>query len=97
MGLVPRLHLGDGMEYAGNALVKNRGGRAYIKIVTMRDTDQKIVAPEVELEKLDKTATSCLKNSSPCNNDASRRVRLMPLQSIIFSVHEIIPYGNFCV
>jgi len=73
MGLVPRLHLGVGMEYAGNALVKNHGGKAYIKIVTTRDTDEKIVAPEVELEKLDKTATSCLKNSSPCNNDVQTR------------------------
>jgi len=32
MGLIPQLHLGDGL-YAGNTLAKNRGGRAYIKII----------------------------------------------------------------
>jgi len=30
--LVPRLHIGDGL-YAGNALVKNRGGRYDLSIV----------------------------------------------------------------
>jgi len=43
--------LGDGL-YAGNALMKNPGGRAYIKIIN-RDSDEKMVAPEVELEELD--------------------------------------------
>jgi len=32
MGLIPRLHLGDGL-YTDNALVKDRGGNAYIKII----------------------------------------------------------------
>jgi len=31
-GLIPRLHLGNSL-YAGNALVKNHGGSAYIKII----------------------------------------------------------------
>jgi len=69
MGLVPRLHLGDGL-YTGNTLVKNRGGSAYIKIIKMWDTDEKIVVPKVELEELHKIATSRLKNSSP--RDKSR-------------------------
>jgi len=54
-GLVPRL--GDGL-YAGNALVKNHGGRAYIEIINTRDTDERIIAPEVELKELDDIATS---------------------------------------
>jgi len=56
-GLVPRLRLGDGL-YAGNALVKNHGGRAYIEIINTWDTDERIIAPEVELEELDDIATS---------------------------------------
>jgi len=32
MELVQRLHLGNGL-YAGNATMKNRGRRAYIKII----------------------------------------------------------------
>jgi len=36
--IVLRLHLGNCL-YAGNALVKNHGGIAYIKIINMRDTD----------------------------------------------------------
>jgi len=64
--LVPRLHLGDSL-YAGNALVKNRSGSAYIKIISTRDTDERIIDPEIELEELDKIAISHLKNSSSCD------------------------------
>jgi len=64
MGLVPCLHLGDGL-YASNALVKNHGGRAYIKIINTRDTDEGIIASEVELEKLDNIAVSRSKKPSP--------------------------------
>jgi len=81
-GLVPRLHLGDGL-YAGNALVKNRDGKAYIKIINTRDTDERIVAPEIELEELDKIATSRLKNSSPCDKDIqTRAVNIMAIDNI---------------
>jgi len=72
MGLIPRLRLGD-VQYTGNALVKNRGGEAYIKILNIRDINEKIVAPEVKLEELDKIAISCLKNSSPCDKDIQTR------------------------
>jgi len=54
--LIPCLHLGDDL-YTGNVLVKNRGGRVYIKIINTRDTDERIVAPEIELEELNKIAT----------------------------------------
>jgi len=47
--LVLCLHFGDGL-YAENALVWNRGGRACINIVNTRDTNKRIIAPEVELE-----------------------------------------------
>jgi len=72
MELVPRLHIGDGL-YAGNALVKNRSKRVYIKIMNTWDIDKRIVVPEVELEELDKIATSHLKNSSLCNKDVQMR------------------------
>jgi len=48
MRLVSRLHLGDGL-YAGNTLLKNPRGKAYIKIINMRYTDERIT-PEVKLE-----------------------------------------------
>jgi len=63
-GLVPRLHLDDGL-YAGNVLVKNHGGRAYIEIINTQDTDERIIAPEVELEELDNIITSRPRKSSP--------------------------------
>jgi len=43
-GLVPRLRLGDDL-YTGNTLLKNRGGRAYIKIINTQNTDEKIIDP----------------------------------------------------
>jgi len=52
MRLVSHLHHG---LYAGNAVVKNRDGRIYIKIINTRDTDERI-APEVELEDMNKIA-----------------------------------------
>jgi len=54
-------------------LVKNRSGSAYIKIINTRDIDKRIVALEIELEELDKIATSHLKNSSPCDKDVWTR------------------------
>jgi len=65
-GLVPRLHLGDGL-YASNALVKNHGGRVYINIINPRDTDERIITAEVELEELDNMAISRSKKTSPHN------------------------------
>jgi len=44
--------------------VKNRRGRAYIKIINTRYTDERIFAPEVELGELDKIAASRLKKLS---------------------------------
>jgi len=56
-----------------NALVKNRGGKACIKIVNTRDINERIVAPEVELEELNKIVISRSKNSSLCNKDVQTR------------------------
>jgi len=76
------LYLGDDL-YAGNALVKNRDGRAYIKIINTRDTDERIVASEVELEELDKIVISRLKNSSPYDKDIqTRTVNVMVTDNI---------------
>jgi len=55
-GLVPRLDLGEGL-YAGDAIVTNRNGRAYIKITNTHDVDKTtIAAPEVELEAIEEIA-----------------------------------------
>jgi len=51
-GLVPRLDLGEGL-YAGDAIVANRNGRAYIKLANTNDADRTIADPEVELEAIE--------------------------------------------
>jgi len=56
-GLVTRLHLWEGI-YAGDAVATNRDGKVYITVINTRDTDAKIVIPRVELERLEKIATS---------------------------------------
>jgi len=66
--LVPHLRLVDGL-YVKNALVKNCGEGPYIKIINMRDINERIIAPEVELEELDEIATNDLKNSNLYNKD----------------------------
>jgi len=38
--------------------MKNHDGKAYIKIINTRDTDERIIASEVKLKELDKIATS---------------------------------------
>jgi len=65
------LYLGDYL-YTGNALLKNRGGRAYI--INTRDIDERIIALEIKLEELDKIATNRLKNSNFCDKDVQTRV-----------------------
>jgi len=72
VGLVPLLHHGNGL-YAGSALVKNCSGSVYIKIINTRNTNKRIIAPEIELEKLDKIAISRLKNSSSRDKDIQTR------------------------
>jgi len=54
-GLVPRLDLGEEL-YAGDKIVTNRNGRAYIKITNTHDADKTIAAPEVELEAIEEIA-----------------------------------------
>jgi len=92
------LYFGNGL-YAGNILLKNRGGEVYIKIVSTRDIDERIVTPEIELEELDEIATSHLKNSSSCDkNVQTRAVDAIAIDNIqSHEVHEVIPYGNICV
>jgi len=70
--------------------MKNRDRRAYIKIINTRDTE-KIVVLEVELEELDKIATSRLKNFNSCDKDVHTRAL-----SAITIIHEVITNGNFC-
>jgi len=62
-GGISSVCIGNGL-YAGNAFVKNRAESAYLKIISIRDTDERTIAFEVELEKLDKIATSRLKKSN---------------------------------
>jgi len=60
----------------------------------MRDTDERIVTPEVELKELDKIASSRLKNSSSCDKD----VQMRAVNTIAIDIQSTrSSYGNFCV
>jgi len=59
----------------------------YIKIINIRDTDEKIIDMQVELEELDKITTSRLKNPGSC--DQSKCMQLISLRPMILRVHEI--------
>jgi len=85
--------------HAGNALVKNHSGRAYIKIINTRDIDERIIALEVELEELDKIATSRSKKpSSRDRNVQTHAVNVIATDDTQnYSLHEVAPYGNSCV
>jgi hypothetical protein len=51
VGYVPRLSVCEGV-YLGDAVVINRGGKAYIQVVNSRDTDRELIVPTVELQEL---------------------------------------------
>jgi len=52
VGYVPRLSVCEGV-YLGDAVVTNRGGRAYIRVVNTSDTDRELIVPTVELQEIE--------------------------------------------
>lgn len=52
VGYVPRLRVGEDV-ILGDAVVTNRGGRAYIRAINIGDQDQKITIPTVKLEEIE--------------------------------------------
>ena len=52
-GYLPRLDLGTGI-HTGNALVRNRDGKAYLQIINSNEIDVTITVPTVELEEFDR-------------------------------------------
>ena len=51
-GYLPRLNLGAGI-HAGNALVRNQDGKAYLQIINSNEMDTTITIPTVELEEFE--------------------------------------------
>jgi len=56
-------HLDKGI-YARDVITTNRNGRTYIKIVDIRDIDEKVVIPQVELEEFERIASSYSEHES---------------------------------
>jgi len=52
IGYVPRLHVCDGV-YLGDAVVTNRDGKAFIRVINTNDIDRELVVPCVDLQELD--------------------------------------------
>lgn len=51
-GYVPRINLGDNV-YLGDAIVTNRGGKAFIGIINASEKDREIEIPVVQLEEIE--------------------------------------------
>jgi hypothetical protein len=97
-GLVPRLDLGEGL-YVGNAIVTNRGGKAYIKIANTLDTDRCIDASEVELEKIERIAHHPTKSKHRVKEVRSCAVNVVATDHVPSernsTVHELLRLYHF--
>jgi len=93
-GLVPRLDL-DEKLYAANAIVTNRGGKAYIKIANTLDTDRCIDALEVELEKIERIAHRTTKSKRRVKGIRFYAVNVVATDHVPSA--RFVPYTNFCV
>lgn len=51
-GYVPRLFAGDGI-YLGDAVVTNRDGRAYLRVINTNNTDKELIVPTIELREIE--------------------------------------------
>lgn len=54
-GYIPRLHVHNDV-YLGEAIVRNRNGRAYLKIINASNVDREIVVPTVQLQEIEEIA-----------------------------------------
>ncbi|KYQ54036.1 hypothetical protein ALC60_08498 [Trachymyrmex zeteki] len=54
-GYVPRLRVNNDI-YLGDAVVTNRNGRAYIRVINSSEIDQELVVPHVTLQEISEIA-----------------------------------------
>jgi len=57
IGYVPRLRVCEGV-YLGDAVVTNRDGRAYIRVINTSDTDRELIVPTVELQEIESISSN---------------------------------------
>jgi len=65
IGYVPRLRVCEGV-YLGDAVMTNRGGKAYIRIVNTNEIDRELIVPTVELQEIEQIS------NGPTNNSYSK-------------------------
>jgi len=64
IGYVPRLSVCEGV-YLGDAVVMNRGGKAYMRVVNTNEIDRELVVPTVELQEIEQ-----ISSNGPITNDS---------------------------
>lgn len=69
-GYVPRLKFCAGI-YAGEGVVKNRNGRAYVQAINTSEEDRELIVPTVELLEIDAVSTSPVRSASLSHVDQS--------------------------
>lgn len=52
VGYIPRLSVCEDI-HAGNAVVKNRHGKAYIRVANVGDVDRELIVPTIQLEEIE--------------------------------------------
>jgi transposase InsO family protein len=64
VGYVPRLHVCDGV-YLGDAVVTNRDGKAYVRVINTGEEDRELIVPSIELQEIDLVSTICPESDKP--------------------------------
>ena len=57
IGYIPRLSVCENV-FLGEALVSNRNGRAYLRVINASDIDRELVVPTIELQEVDQITVS---------------------------------------
>lgn len=71
VGYVPRLDVCEGV-YLGDAVVTNRQGKAYVRVINTSDIDREIVVPTINLQEIDQ-----ISSRGPVDNKENRAVYSM--------------------
>lgn len=73
-GYIPRLSVGQGV-YFGDAVVTNRDGKIYTRIINTNNSDFQVEIPAIELQEIEKISNrpSDIHNSNNYNNKVSDR------------------------
>lgn len=75
VGYVPKLNVCEGV-YLGDAIVTNRQGKAYIRVINTSDTDRELIIPTIELQEIEQASPR-----GPLNDVESRAVCLTQRQT----------------